>query len=128
MGRPRIKYNSVSNRWEIRGKAGELKFAVDDGNVGVPIRFISFVGTTPAVASMNFNVPIVATISGASDLQRNDKVFGLPRNALAVGNAVGISHFHVPSNSLLHVTLHAIGTAAGSLSAMGWDIFAIRTQ
>lgn len=124
--RPSIEYNSVNNRWEVKGKGGSLKFAVEDGGSATPRRFIRFVGSTPAVASMNFNVPIVATISGAGDLLLNDIVFGHPRNALAVGNAVGISNFHVPSNAILNVTLHSIGTASGSLSAMGWDIFAIR--
>jgi len=125
--RPSIAYNSVTNRWEIKGKGGVLKLALDDGSSGVPLKMFSFVGSSPAIGSIGDQLGLVATISGGKDLLVGDKVFCNPRPPLLAAGRMAFSHFQVPSNAILSFSVHCIGTAGGSLSAMGWDVFAIRT-
>lgn len=126
--RPSFEYNSKANRWEIRGKGGTLKMAIDDSNVGVPIKFISFVGSSAGIASIGLGQSILGTITSADDLRRGDYVFGNMMFDTDTGNIVEVTNFHVPSNSLLNMRVHAIGTGGGSLPASAWNIFAIRTE
>ena len=125
--RPSMVYNSVTNRWEIRGKGGDLKFAIDDANSGPILKIFSFVGSSPAIGSIGWNLGLVATISGATSLLRGDKVICDPRPPILANNNMAFSHFQVPSNAVLSFLVHAIGTVGGSLPATGWDVLAFRT-
>ena len=127
MGRPSINYNPRTNRWEVIGKGGVLQFAVDDGNTGKPIKMFYFVGSSPAIGSIGEQLGLVATISGGAGLQIGDIIFANPRPPILAASKMAFSNFQVPSNDILSFVVHAVGTAGGSLSATGWDVFAIRS-
>lgn len=124
MGQAGFRYNSVSNRWELLGKGGRLIRAFDDGNQGVPLKEMVLVGSSAntGIGSLNTAVATI-TISG-NPLRRGDVVYG--NSIAALPTNVGIGGFVVPSNGLLLVTAINPQSGTATLTARGWDIYAIR--
>ena len=120
--RPNINYNAVSNRWEIMGKGGKLRMAVDDAQTP-PVDVHSFIGSSAALANTG-SLGICGTITNATGLKVGDKVFANPKVALS---STFLAGFHIPTTNCLN--FYAINPAGvGSLAAMGWDVFAVRTE
>ena len=134
MGKANWYYDSARNRWVIRGKAGVEVVAFNDGgeiqlaagSTRVQ-RLIGFTGSSAAITAVAVSEQITGTITGASDLRIGDKIFGVSRPVIADAAKIAVNQFYVPSNGLLNVKVINVGTAAGSLAARGWDIFAIRS-
>ncbi len=125
MGRPSFHYNSVANKWELRGKGGRLIQAFDDGAQGVPNKTMILVGSSIATSIASMSTAVATIAIDGNPLKRGDVVFGNPIIALTA-STVGIAGFVVPSDGLL--LAYAIGPrgAAGTLAVTGWDIFAMR--
>ena len=120
--RPSINYNATRNRWEIAGKGGTTRFAVDDSGTPV-VKFLSFVGSSAAIANTG-SLMLTGTITGGTGLSVGDKVFASPKVALASAVVVG---FHIPTTNTLN--FYALSpNAVGSFAARGWDVFAIKTE
>ncbi len=144
--KPSIKYDSRSNRWEIRGKGGALKAAFgDDGNVKVIenlevgetgdkiTKLYAFVATLSAAVAVPSGAVGIGTLQsstgsgvGCSELAIGDMVFGQPIADLTTPN-VGISGFSIPTTNTLNVFLTSPAVNnVGSLIATGFNIVAFR--
>ncbi len=123
--RASFHYNSVANRWELRGKGGRLIQAFDDAAQGVPAKAMILVGSSIATSVASLSTAVATIAISDNPLKRGDVVFGNPIAALTA-STVGIAGFVVPSDGLLHA--YAIGPrgAPGTLAATGWDIYAVR--
>lgn len=120
--RPGIHYNAVTNRWEIRGKTGRLVQAFDDAQQA-PVRIFSFVGSSAAIANTG-SLMLVGTITGGTGLKIGDKVFASPKVELS---AAILGGFHIPTTNTLNFYV-ASPDGVGSMRAMSWDVFAIKTE
>ena len=141
--RPGLRYNSITQRWEVTGKGGAIKasFGDDDltrlnqleiGATGDTItKMYSFVATLSAAIAIGSGVLGVGTLQsltgsgvGCAEIAIADKVFGNPKVALS---SVLVAGFHVPTTNTLNVYLTPRPEAgAGSLAACGFDIVSIR--
>lgn len=145
-GRPRIKYNSLSNQWELRGKGGAIKATFQDdgdnqllGNIEVGAsgdkitKMFAFVATLAAAVAIGSGVVALGTLQsatgsgvGCADLAVGDMVFGQPKANLTTPN-VNITGFNVPTTSTLNVFMQGAGVnGVGSLIATGFNIWAVR--
>ena len=144
--RPSLKYNSINQRWEIRGKGGEVKASFgDDGNIKLPqtlevgetgdkvSKIYGFVATLVdvlAVASGALGIGTLQSVTGSgvgcSELAIGDIVFGIPKVA---PDSIVLGGFYVPTTSTLNVYAHTVGEDQGGSLAAGtaFDIIAIRT-
>lgn len=124
MGQAGFRYNPISNRWELRGKGGRLIRAFDDGNQGVPLKEMILVGSS-LNTGVGSHATAVATIAISNNpLLRGDVVYG--NSIAALPSNMGVGGFVVPSNGLLHVTVVNPVDATATLTARGWDLYAIR--
>ena len=87
---------------------------------GMQKNFFKWTGTTP-LTNVGTNALAVATLTGVpAGLEPGDIVHAVPKAALAV--AVAVSHWRVPTNGTVVVTLTSPQiTTAGSQAAVGWD-------
>ena len=122
--RPSQHYNSVNNRWEIRGKAGKLLGAFDDYQADIgPLRMFHRVGSPAALAAIGTN-PSIGSIP-VIGVRANDGIFAIPRVALPAGILVG--NFRVSGSE--NVNFHAgnfNNAVTGSLAGFGWDVWVMR--
>ncbi len=121
--RPSMVYNSVSARWEVRGRQGALKFTVPDTNTAIG-QILHIVGSSAALAMAATYGRIVGTIAGMTDVLRGDVVMATPRISVATYSLTG---FAVPSNSLVNFYAHdTTGLATGTLPSLSWDVLVVR--
>jgi hypothetical protein len=141
--RPSFKYNSITKRWEVRGKSGTVKASFGDNSltkvtqleVGATgdnfTKMYKFVATLSAALTLGSGVVGVGTLQsatgsgvGCAELAVGDTVFGNPKTALG---SVLITGFHVPTTNTLNVYCNPrIAAAGGSLAEIGFDVVAFR--
>lgn len=119
--RPSWHYVSASNRWELRGKSGKLRLAVNDndfmyGKVIVGSNAAIDVGTDPGVAS----IPVIGVLSG-------DIVIANPIGSLSPGLSISPARVTGTNNINVYVVNTDDATTA-SLPAMGWDVHVIKPK
>lgn len=143
--RPGLKYNSITQRWEVIGKGGVVKASFGDsgltkvtqlevGATGKKVtKLYGFVATLVANTTIGSGVMGVGTLQsatgsgvGCSEIAIGDMIFGNPKVALT---SVVIAGFYVPTTSTLVVNLTPRPEAGGgSLAAgSGFDIVSVRT-
>ena len=121
--RPSINYNPVTNRWEIRGKGGVLRFAVDDASNPIG-KITAALGSNAALASIGSYSVKVGSIA-ITGVGTADAVFATPRVALPSNVFVG--GINVSGNGNINFSAINMNAAViASMPAMGWDIIAIR--
>ena len=96
--------------------------AVDDAQ-SAPTKVVSWVGSSAAIAACG-SLALAGTITGAVGLAVGDKVFANPKVALA---AQVLGGFHVPAANTVNFYV-ATPNGIGSMPAMSWDVFVIRTE
>lgn len=119
MGQPGWAYNSRSNRWELRGKGGDLKLAIGDATRNPILNTTSFMGTSAAIDIGTigiFHTSVLGSIGNAKGLNFHDRVIGVPGTAFPA--AAGITGFRVPTTDTLNVLI------TGSIGVMDWYITA----
>ena len=143
--RPGLRYNSITQRWEVVGKGGQLLASFGDNNltklnqleVGATgdtfTKAYKFVATLSAAVAIASGAALgVGTLQsttgsgvGCSELAIADFVMGNPKTALS---SVVIAGFHVPTTNTLNVYVvpREGGQNAGSLAAIGFDCVAFR--
>ena len=130
MGRPRDWFwNSVTQKWELRGKSGVIA-RIGDAGIGFGdrgnelSRVLFLTGTTP-IANLGTGGQIVATITNMTGVAAGDFVWATPKAALV--DKVSIDSVRVATTNLVNVVLGNINDAAvASQSPVGWDVFAVR--
>ncbi len=141
--RPSLKYNSINNRWEIRGKGGDLKASFGDNSetelvklqVGATgdtfSKVYGFVATMAAALDVGSGALGIATLQsltgsgvGCAELAIGDFIMGVPKTAL---DSVVVTGFHIPTTNTLNAYVHTLGEdAGGSLAVIGFDIVSLR--
>ncbi len=120
--RPGIHYNSVSNRWEILGKGGALRFTIPDTNSPIG-QILHMVGSSAALAMTATYGRVIGTIAGMTSVRRGDVIMATPRITVAT---YGITGFAVPSNSLVNFyAQETTGLATGTLASLSWDVLVV---
>jgi len=122
MGQPNIHYNSVTARWEFRGRGGALRFTLDDTQPAGVGKIYAAVGSNVA-----FDVGSYAVAVGSIPLTgvaAGDMVWGTPKATFPAN--IGIVGFYVSGANNVNVSAVNAAGIAGSYPAMGWDMFAIR--
>ena len=123
MGKPNWGYNPRSNRWEVRGKGGDLRFTIPDTNTPLG-QILHIVGSSGAIAMNATYGRLIGTITGMSQLLRGDVVMATPRITVPT---YGIAGFAVPSNTLLNFYAQdTTGVATGTIPALSWDVLVVR--
>lgn len=122
-----LVYDAVANRHVLKGKNREAKEYFDDGQVLVSFKW-ACTGTTPAIGVPSIGGLVTATISNITNIEVGDFVFARPKALLTLPVAAVV----VPSVNTVNVQFgSAIGGGDGSVGtqpAVGWDVFAIRTE
>lgn len=148
MAKPReLRWNSTAQRWESAGRDGLVKAYQDETGWGAnqltvgtlatlqaarvgsgpQINFmLGFIGSSASITSVAVGEITIGTITNATGLAVGDKVFGNPKAATLQTGRLGIAAFYVPTTNVLNVHIANLGTVAGSLPAVGWDMFAVR--
>ena len=150
MPKPRNwSWNPTAQRWEQKGRDGLLKAYSDETglggnrlNIGTQadiqrllvgsgsnINFmLGFTGTSALLTAIGVEDITVGTITNATGIAAGDKIFGVPKELTMNTSKAAIAAFYVPTNNVLNVHIANIGTMAGSLPALGWDIMAMRSS
>lgn len=123
MGRPSLEYNARSNRWEVRGKGGTLRFAVDDASNPLG-RVIAGVGSNAAIAAVGSYSTAIGSIQLVG-VAAGDAIIATPKVAMPTNLSVG-GFFVSGANNINFSVINPDIDTVGSMPAMGWDIIAIR--
>ncbi len=129
-------WNSRSGRWEVRGRGkGEPIMYLAEAGPGIPdgktltfgaqavSAFKKHTGTI-ALSAIVTNTVGVATVTGLSGIAVGDLVFVVPKSAIA-GKTLGQAVVATTNTVNVYVNNPNI-SSAGSLAAVGVDVFQVR--
>ena len=121
-------YNAKADRIDLRNP--RTRAVIQEwplSQQGVQKNFFKWTGTTP-LTNVGTNSLAIATLTGVpAGLAPGDIMAAVPKAALAA--AINVSHFRIPTNGVVNVTLVSPQiTSAGSQAAVGWDCVAWRGQ
>lgn len=139
MAKSSLDFNPRTNRWEVKGRNGDIELAFGEGGLyskaGVKAgssgttmgQIRKLTGTLPAT-NVGSAAGAVVTITGMTGLAIGDMVFITPKVAFTDAN-LGIGAVRIPTTNTLNVTLinHRAATA-GSTAAIGVDVLAFRSD
>ena len=116
--KPSMEYNERANRWELRGKGGNVKFAIGDESQSVS-GFLQVVGTSAAVAASTQGT-IAISSKQAGIIKAQDILVLTPGTLFPI--TAGIAYARCPVDEVVNFAV------TGSIGVMNWRILAIKAD
>ena len=122
--RPNFHYNSVTNRWELRGKGGKVLQAFSDAQADLGVdRMFTRIGSPAALTAIG-SITVIGSIP-VTGVRTGDAITANPLTALPAG--VFIGGIRVSGNDNVNFYAGNLNNAVtGSLPAMGWRVVVMR--
>ena len=116
-------YDSVGNKWVLRGKGGDVRFGINDDMPNPITGMYAFFGTSAAVNTGTNGImwsSVEGTIPCPEGIHQYDIVHGVPGTTFPANSA--IAYFRTPKDKVVNFGI------SGSIGVMNWYCHAFHAE